>query len=271
MISFSLADEDIRAAARPSANEADWDHRYGGDQMWSGNPNGTLVNEIDGAGAGPSARRRRRRGRRRRLAGRAGLDGDRQRHLAARRWTASPPRPSGAACAIECHHADANALDAVRAARRSTSCRRSTRRSPARPTAAASDNLLDAVAPGGTLLVVEPRPRADARADRHARRTAGRSTPTPTCASTTSPPRSPTSPDWDIEVHEKRPRPPGAASDATTSTTSCCAPGAAPGDRAEGRLLSNRPSASATSMGGSGGGAFVDRRGGRGGQPVDDR
>ena len=44
MISFSLADEDIRAAARPSANQADWDHRYGTDRMWSGNPNGTLVN-----------------------------------------------------------------------------------------------------------------------------------------------------------------------------------------------------------------------------------
>ena len=46
MISFSLAHDDIGAAARPSANEADWDHRYGDDQMWSGNPNGTLVNEI---------------------------------------------------------------------------------------------------------------------------------------------------------------------------------------------------------------------------------
>ena len=30
MISFSLADEDIRAGARPSANEADWDHRLRG-------------------------------------------------------------------------------------------------------------------------------------------------------------------------------------------------------------------------------------------------
>ncbi len=56
MISFSLAHDDIEAAARPSANEADWDHRYEGDQMWSGNPNGTLVNEIDGRRplAGPS-------------------------------------------------------------------------------------------------------------------------------------------------------------------------------------------------------------------------
>ena len=52
MISFSLAHDDIRAAARPSAVEADWDHRYGGDQMWSGNPNGTLVAEISGLAAG---------------------------------------------------------------------------------------------------------------------------------------------------------------------------------------------------------------------------
>ena len=74
MISFSLAHDDIGAAARPSANEADWDHRYGGDQMWSGNPNGTLVNEIGGLTARPRPRRRRRRGRRRGLAGRAGLD-----------------------------------------------------------------------------------------------------------------------------------------------------------------------------------------------------
>jgi pyruvate/2-oxoglutarate dehydrogenase complex dihydrolipoamide dehydrogenase (E3) component len=43
MISFSLAAEDLQAAARPSANEVDWDHRYGGDRMWSGNPNGALV------------------------------------------------------------------------------------------------------------------------------------------------------------------------------------------------------------------------------------
>ena len=43
MISFSLAQEDIGAAARPSSNDADWDYRYSADQLWSGNPNGTLV------------------------------------------------------------------------------------------------------------------------------------------------------------------------------------------------------------------------------------
>jgi thioredoxin reductase/SAM-dependent methyltransferase len=47
MIAFSLADEDLRAAARHSGEEADWDHRYAGpDRAWSGNPNGTLVHEV---------------------------------------------------------------------------------------------------------------------------------------------------------------------------------------------------------------------------------
>ncbi len=52
MISFTLAHDDVVAAERPSANEADWDHRYRGKQLWSGNPNGTLVNEISGAEPG---------------------------------------------------------------------------------------------------------------------------------------------------------------------------------------------------------------------------
>ena len=47
MIAFSLADEDLRAQARPSGEQADWDHRYGGaERIWSANPNGTLVNEA---------------------------------------------------------------------------------------------------------------------------------------------------------------------------------------------------------------------------------
>ena len=137
MISFSLADDDIRAAARPSANEADWDHRYGGDQMWSGNPNGTLVNEIERPHPRPRARRRRRRGRRRDLAGRAGLERDRERHLAAR---ARPRRRRGRA--PRSARSSASTPTPTRSTRssraRSTSCRRSTRRSPARPTAAAS-------------------------------------------------------------------------------------------------------------------------------------
>ncbi|MFR9726342.1 FAD-dependent oxidoreductase [Streptomyces sp. MS19] len=47
MIAFSLAEEDLRDAVRRSGEEADWDHRYAGpDRAWSGNPNGTLVHEA---------------------------------------------------------------------------------------------------------------------------------------------------------------------------------------------------------------------------------
>ncbi len=45
-ISFSLADEDVKNPISISAGQADWDARYSGDQMWSGNPNGSLVLEV---------------------------------------------------------------------------------------------------------------------------------------------------------------------------------------------------------------------------------
>ncbi|MEZ5133530.1 MAG: hypothetical protein R2699_00325 [Acidimicrobiales bacterium] len=31
-----------------STHATDWDRRYGGDQIWSGNPNGALVHEVTG-------------------------------------------------------------------------------------------------------------------------------------------------------------------------------------------------------------------------------
>ncbi|WP_433890562.1 FAD-dependent oxidoreductase [Streptomyces sp. CA-111067] len=47
MIAFSLAEEDLRDAVRHSGEEADWDHRYAGPgRAWSGNPNGALVHEA---------------------------------------------------------------------------------------------------------------------------------------------------------------------------------------------------------------------------------
>ena len=46
MITFSLAHEDLKAGPKPSGNEADWDHRYSGEQLWTLNLNGTLVNEV---------------------------------------------------------------------------------------------------------------------------------------------------------------------------------------------------------------------------------
>jgi len=209
MISSGLAHDDIEAAARPSANEADWDHRYESDRMWSGNPNGTLVNEIGGLTPG------------RALDVGAGEGGDAV-WLAEQGWkvTASDisqralDRVAGEAerrgLQIECHRADANALDPfeheafdlVSAQYASI---------PRTPDGRGVGNLLDAVAPGGTLLVVghdlEPMripidtrvqsrpfdPDAYVRVDDVVTVVAG-------------------SPQWEIEVHEKRPRPAGAAS-----------------------------------------------------------
>lgn len=209
MISFSLADDDIRAAARPAANEADWDHRYGGDQVWSGNPNGTLVNEVSALPPG------------RALDVGAGEGGDAL-WLAEQGWSVTASDISQRALdrvaaeaarrglRVECHHADANALDAFEAgAFDLVSAQYAS--IPRTPDRRAVRNLLNAVAPGGALLVVghdlEPM-RAAIDTPAHSR---------------------PFDPDayvrvddfvavladssvWDIEVHEKRPRPAGAAS-----------------------------------------------------------
>ena len=212
MISFSLADDDIDDdidAARTSANEADWDHRYAGGQLWSGNPNGTLINEIAGLSAG------------RALDVGAGEGGDTV-WLAEHGWDVTAndisqralDRIAAAAneraVTITCHHADANAhsafeieaFDLVTAQYASI---------PRTPDNRGVDNLLAAVAPGGTLLVVshdlEPMrapidahehgqpfdPDAYVRVDDFLNTLAD-------------------SPDWHIETHEKRHRPPGAAS-----------------------------------------------------------
>ena len=209
MISFSLAADDVLAATRPSANEADWDHRYGGAQMWSGNPNGTLVAEIAGLGPG------------RALDVGAGEGADAF-WLAEQGWRVTATDISRRAldriateaerrgALVECRHADANALDAydtgafdlVSAQYASI---------PRTPDERAVHNLLNAVAPGGTLLVVghdlEPMrqpidtlthsrpfdPDAYVRVDDFVTAVEA-------------------SPEWDIDVHERRPRPAGAAS-----------------------------------------------------------
>jgi thioredoxin reductase len=208
MIAFSLAEEDLRAAARPSANAADWDHRYGSGTMWSGNPNGTLVNEVAGLPPG------------RALDVGAGEGGDAI-WLAEQGWTVTASDISeralervGAAAEarglrIECRHADANALDAFPAAAfELVSAQYAS--IPRTPDLRGVHNILDAVAAGGTLLVVshdlEPL-RASQDAPAHSR------------------PYDPDAyvrvedfvaeladaPAWEIEVHEKRLRPPGSA------------------------------------------------------------
>jgi thioredoxin reductase len=209
MISFSLAHDDIRAAARPSANGADWDHRYGGDRMWSGNPNGTLVNEISGLAPG------------RALDVGAGEGGDAL-WLAGQGWSVTASDISQRALdrvnaeaerrglRVECHHADANTLDAFEtAAFDLVSAQYAS--IPRTPDGRGVHNLLNAVAPGGTLLIVshdlEPMrapidtlahsrpfdPDAYVRVDDFAAAFADSSA-------------------WDIELHEKRLRPAGAAS-----------------------------------------------------------
>jgi thioredoxin reductase/SAM-dependent methyltransferase len=207
-IAVSLADEDIRSAGRQSATEADWEHRYAGEQMWSGNPNGTLVDEISGWSPG------------RAVDVGAGEGGDAI-WLAEQGWQVTASDIAQHALArvhaeaerrglpVECRHADANGLDVYeRAAFDLVSAQyASILRTPDNR---GVHNLLDAVAPGGTLLVVshdlEPM-RAPIDTSAHSR------------------PYDPDAyvrvedfvtaladaPGWDVELHETRPRPAGAA------------------------------------------------------------
>jgi SAM-dependent methyltransferase len=208
MISLSLAQDDIGAPARSSANETDWDHRYGDDHLWSGNPNGTLVNEISGLAPG------------RALDVGAGEGGDAL-WLAEQGWRVTASDISQRALdrvvaeaerrglRVECHHSDANALDAFQTA---TFDLVSAQYASIPRTADGRGvrNLLNAVAPGGTLLVVSHDlgpmraaidtpsvsrpfdPDAYVRVDDFAAALADSSA-------------------WDIEVHETRPRPAGSA------------------------------------------------------------
>ena len=204
MISFSLAHEDIEAAARPSAVETDWDRRYGGDPVWSGDPNGTLVHEIDGLPAG------------RALDVGAGEGGDAV-WLAERGWRVTASDVSRRALdhvaaladehdvSIECHHTDVNAADAFGAGAFDLVSAQYVPISRS-PDGRGVRNLLGAVAPGGTLLVVshDLSPRhgpLDERGhgplmdpDAHVRIA-------DVAAALDE------SSDWEIEVHETRPRP----------------------------------------------------------------
>lgn len=208
MISFSLAEEDIRTAARPTAREADWDHRYGGEPLWSGNPNGTFVNEVTGLAP------------RKALDVGAGEGGDAL-WLAEHGWSVTASDISQRALAriaaeadrrglrVDCHHADANDLDAFRtAAFDLVSAQYAS--IPRTPDKRGILNLVGAVAPGGTLLVVG-----------HDLEPMGAPTDTPThsrafdqdayvrvddIANVLA-----DSTEWEIRVFEKRPRPAGAA------------------------------------------------------------
>ncbi len=210
MIAFSLAGEDVTAGVRPSGEEGDWDHRYGGEERtWSANPNGTLVAEVAdlvpgraldvGAGEGADAL-----------------------WLAERGWKVTAADISGNALArvgaeaarrglvVDCLRCDANAPDAFGAdsydlvSLQYGSFLRT-------PDQRGLRNLLRAVAPGGTLLVVghDLTPLRDPVdvATQTRMFDPGAYVGVEEIAAALG-----ESDGWRIEVNETRPRPPGAAS-----------------------------------------------------------
>jgi SAM-dependent methyltransferase len=192
-----------------SATETDWDHRYSGDQIWSGNPNGALVAEVEGLAVG------------RALDVGAGEGGDAI-WLATQGWTVTANDISGRALErigaealrrgldVTLLHGDANSLDAFGTAQFDLVAAHYAS-IPRTPDQRAVAHLIGAVAPGGTLLVVSHditpmRRRVDT-----------------TVASRVFDPDAYVrvddvaamlgdDPDWIIEAHETRARPPGAAS-----------------------------------------------------------
>lgn len=209
MVAFDLAGADLEAATRPVAHAADWEARYSGDRQWSGNPNGTLVAEATGLEPGTA------------LDVGAGEGGDAI-WLAEHGWRVTATDISAGALGrvaagaaqrdleVAVHQADANArdpfggaqFDLVTAAYASL---------PRTPDGRGVANLLDAVAPGGMLLVINhdladmleagsqhgrPQafdPEAFVQTDDLAAAMSARG-------------------GWEIELHERRSRPPGAVS-----------------------------------------------------------
>ena len=207
MIGFSLVEDDL-AARRPTANESDWDHRYRGTRMWSGNANGSLVHEVTDMTPG------------RALDIGAGEGGDAL-WLESRGWQVTASDISREALdqigaeaerrgvAIECLQADANALEPFGAGTFDlvTAQYASIPRTPDRR---AIGNMLGAVAPGGTLLVVghDPEPmRRPVDTNRHSRMfDADAYVSADDVAAALADAQG-----WHVEVHERRSRPPGHA------------------------------------------------------------
>lgn len=158
LVSFDLAQEDLAAAARPSAPAVDWDGRYSGAKLWSGNPNGSMVAETQDLTPATA------------LDVGAGEGGDAI-WLAQQGWTVTASdiseraleRVSGAAqerdLTVRTLPADANSADPFGGETFDlvTAAYASIPRTPDRRGVA---NLLDAVAPGGHLVIVNHDTRA---------------------------------------------------------------------------------------------------------------
>ncbi len=203
MISASLARDDLAASARLTGNQADWDHRYSGPKMWSGNPNGSLVHEVTGLEPG------------RTLDVGAGEGGDAI-WLAEQGWQVTATDISQRAVeqiaaialdrnlAVGSVHADANGHDPFATGEYDlvTAHYASIPRTPDNRGIA---NMLAAVAPGGMLLVVGH----DLEPMRHSIDTSQQSRAFDTDAYVRVDDVAAVladSAEWHIEIHEKRPR-----------------------------------------------------------------
>jgi SAM-dependent methyltransferase len=208
MLSLALAEEDLQASSWSSANQRDWDHRYDGRQMWSGNPNGTLVDEAAGLAPG------------RALDVGAGEGGDAL-WLAEHGWRVVAGDISQQALdrikaeaerrdlPVECLRADANAHDPF-AGRTFDLVSAQYASIPRTPDGRGVHHLLNAVTPGGTLLIVshdlQPmRAPIDTTINSRAFDPDAYVRVEDFYAALTD------SPDWTVELHEQRPRPTGAA------------------------------------------------------------
>lgn len=208
-IAFSLAGEDLAASSRPSGVETEWDDRYSGDQIWSGNPNGTLVVEASSLTPG------------RALDVGAGEGGDAV-WLAEKGWQVTASDVSSRALArvehearrrglaVRTWHVDANSVrpyggevfDLVSLQYGSFA---------RTPDGRGVRSLLDAVAPGGTLLVVSHDTAWVREASDPAEHTP-MFDPDAYVGVTEIAAALAASDGWRIDVHEKRPRPAGAVS-----------------------------------------------------------
>lgn len=152
MVCFDLANEDLDTAARPLAHAADWEGRYSSEQQWSGNPNGSLVAEVQDLPAGTA------------LDIGAGEGGDAI-WLAKRGWQVTASDISQHALArvhagseqqgvqVRLLHADANAADPF-GGQQFDLVTASYASIPRTPDHRGIANFLNAVAPGGQLVIV---------------------------------------------------------------------------------------------------------------------
>ena len=204
-ISMSLASEGFA----PSGHAEDWDHRYSGNLVWSGNPNGTLVNEVSGLAPG------------RALDVGAGEGGDAV-WLAEKGWDVTATDVSAQALERVADRSRTRGVEIATPLRNASALDAFPAEGfdlvslqygaiPRSPDQRGALNVISAVAPGGTLLVV-------AHDTKSTHKPASASTETQMWDAGAFVGVDEFSallhqlPDWTIEYAETRPRPPGALS-----------------------------------------------------------